>query len=108
MALCGGLTCYTASEHNTSRDRGPDGIITVAICTQAQSERDTWRDAALAAQQHLQDQTGDAELDRAELAEQRRRATAAEAAVQVLRQQAEDQQEQLRKVLTSQRTISIA
>ncbi len=89
MALCGGLTCYTASEHNTSRDRGPDGIITVAICTQAQSE-------------------GDAELDRAELAEQRRRATAAEAAVQVLRQQAEDQQEQLRKVLTSQRTISIA
>ena len=66
-----------------------------------ESERNTWRDAALAAQQRLQEHTGDAELDRAELAEQRRRATAAEAAVQVLRQQVEDQQEQLRKVLAS-------
>ena len=68
------------------------------LLSQVQSERDTWRDAALAAQQRLQEQTGDAELDRAELAEQRRRAAAAEAAAQVLRQQAEDQQEQLRKV----------
>ena len=68
------------------------------LLSQVQSERDAWRDAALAAQQRLQEQTGDAELDRAELAEQRQRAAAAEAAAQVLRQQAEDQQEQLRKV----------
>ena len=66
---------------------------------QVQSERDTWREAALTAQQRLREQTGDAELNRAELAEQERRAAAAEAAVQLLRQQAEDQQEQLHKVL---------
>ena len=63
-----------------------------------QRERDTWRDAGLAAQQRLQAYDGIADLNKAELAEQRRRTAAAEAALEALRREAEDQQEQLRIV----------
>ena len=63
-----------------------------------QSERDTWREAALAAQKRLQAQDGDAERDRVELTIQRQRAASAEAALETLRSEAAEQRAELLEV----------